>query len=347
MSQTCFIQRILAGYRDPHFEELNARLGAELIVCADPPSKGYAQLHSTSYELVQAGWIRICRIRLMPLRTFISLFRRCDRFIHFADFKYLSLWALLLLSLVTRKKVWLHGQGGYKRSSALQKFVYRLAISLSSGYICYTPYSAEQLKAKLPERLHHKIYIVDNTLMMDSVPETTTVTEDRLLYLGRLRPGCGIEFLLDATRDLGLIVDVIGHIEAEHKEVLLNRYPHAVFHGGIFELAEQAKIARACLAGIYGGDAGLSVLHYMALGLPVIVHDNISMHQGPEACYVKDGINGLTFNRGDADALAASVRRLRDDTDLRNRLAEGALATFRDLTQPSMAEKFERIVEPD
>jgi glycosyltransferase involved in cell wall biosynthesis len=61
--------------------------------------------------------------------------------------------------------------------------------------------------------------------------------------------------------------------------------------------------------------------------MPVVVPDI-----GGPADAVRDGVNGLVYRAGDADALAAALRRLRDDPRLRERLgARGpdSVGTFR------------------
>jgi glycosyltransferase involved in cell wall biosynthesis len=56
-----------------------------------------------------------------------------------------------------------------------------------------------------------------------------------------------------------------------------------------------------------------------------------------------DGDNCLRFPPGDAEALAAAVRRLADDADLRRRIAEGGNRTAADLTLDRYAERVEAL----
>jgi len=61
------------------------------------------------------------------------------------------------------------------------------------------------------------------------------------------------------------------------------------------------------------------VLEGMAAGLPVV-----SANDGGHAEHVENGRQGLLFTPGDAGALAAALRRVSEDRELRVRIARGA-----------------------
>ena len=46
------------------------------------------------------------------------------------------------------------------------------------------------------------------------------------------------------------------------------------------------EVSNNCHIGVYPGDAGLSVLHYMCLGLCPVTHSSLRVHSGPEPAYV-------------------------------------------------------------
>jgi glycosyltransferase involved in cell wall biosynthesis len=67
---------------------------------------------------------------------------------------------------------------------------------------------------------------------------------------------------------------------------------------------------------------GLVPIEAMALGRPVV-----ATGRGGSGEYLRDGQNALLFEAGDAEALAAAVRRLAGDPALRARLRDGGLKT--------------------
>jgi glycosyltransferase involved in cell wall biosynthesis len=69
---------------------------------------------------------------------------------------------------------------------------------------------------------------------------------------------------------------------------------------------------------------GQVVLEGMSAGLAVV-----ATRQGGPGEIVTDGRDGLLYDSGDADALAAILRRLADDATLRERLGAAAVETAR------------------
>ncbi|MBV1929880.1 MAG: glycosyltransferase [Gammaproteobacteria bacterium] len=339
-----FIQPVLASYRDPMFKGLAKIFGGKLVVCAGKSTSEFGAVKPNGYGFIEVSWRSIGGVCVMPMKEMYDCFRSSYKIIHVADFKFLSLWVFLVLSFFFRKKIWLHGQGGYKKSGFLHRCVYTLSVAMSSGYICYSEYSRGCLEKVLPRRLHRKISVVENTLYIEPVKEVTDAKTSDIFYIGRLRDGCGLEVLLDAAQLAGVKVRVIGGGEDVYLECLKRRFQCAIFYGGVFGREEQLEIAKNCMLGAYGGDAGLSVVHYMAFGLPVLVHSSAGLHMGPEPTYVKDDVNGLMFERNNPASLAEKILVIKNDTDLRDRLARGALDTFNNLRVVSMEEKFANII---
>ena len=79
------------------------------------------------------------------------------------------------------------------------------------------------------------------------------------------------------------------------------------------------------LVSIVPEGCGLSLQEYMSQGRPVITTNN-----GGQSDFVFDNRNGLLVPPGDAQALAATLSRLINDSALRQKLGEQATADFRD-----------------
>lgn len=345
MFKICVIQPVLTSYRDPVFRELNTLSGGHLMVAAETATRDFGTLREAPYDFCAFRWRKAGPLRLMPGSVFVRVLRQSDRIIHFADFKFLSLWLLLCTCLISRKKIWLHGQGGYKQQGRLQRLVYIAAILLADGYICYSKYSSDALRKKLPLFLHRKISVVENMLSIDYVEQPIAPdSPKRILYVGRLREGCGVELLLAAAEAIGIGAIIVGTGDGMFTRKLQAQYPFAQFKGAIFAQDALQLIAHGCIAGVYAGDAGLSVMQYMAMGLPVIVHDDLQQHMGPEPSHVRHDKNGLLFKRGDVDSLVAQLRAISENEALQKRLADASLDTFKRLSEPSMASQFYAII---
>ena len=95
--------------------------------------------------------------------------------------------------------------------------------------------------------------------------------------------------------------------------------------GPVVGPAKYAEIAAADMVVLPSYAEGLPIvmMEAMGLGVPVVVTP-----VGGIPDVVTHERNGLVIPAGDAGALARAIERLRDDSDLRNRLREGGLATF-------------------
>jgi glycosyltransferase-like protein len=83
---------------------------------------------------------------------------------------------------------------------------------------------------------------------------------------------------------------------------------------------------------------GLAVLEAMAAGLPVVASDLPAFRE-----YLVDGENALLPPVGDEAALAAAMRRMVTDADLRARLAAGGAATARRYTWEASAARHREV----
>ena len=90
-------------------------------------------------------------------------------------------------------------------------------------------------------------------------------------------------------------------------------------------------ISKECHIGVYPGDAGLSALHYMMLGLCPIVHSCTNKHCGPEPSYVTNRITGLTFSRLSLESLKSTILEVYNDRTFLENLSINALSFSKNL----------------
>lgn len=143
-----------------------------------------------------------------------------------------------------------------------------------------------------------------------------------VLYLGRLSVEKGVETLLRAhdssKSDWSLMVAGTGPLE----QALRDRYLKAKFIGHVSGEALQATISRAAVVVVpseWYENCPMSVLEAMAYGKPVVAS---RMGGIPEL--VADGVTGVLFESGDADALGGQLERLMNDPTLRRQMGHAA-----------------------
>lgn len=335
-----FVQPIITAYRIPLFKDLSDRLSGRFSVYADLPSQDFGVDDYSDIGFSRIHWHRIGPLLMFSFLGFFYMWRRGSHFIHYADFKCLSLWMLLLMGLFSSKKVFLHGQGGYKKKGRLAALVYRLAVRMSSGYIAYTKWSSEELKKRLPLSLHPKVSFVNNSLYLEPVQSPVSEMAKDILFIGRLRKGSNVEMLLEAANNLGLTVHVIGGGEGCYEEYLRSNFPGHNYYGVVYDWQRQVEISRNCFVGVYPGDAGLSVVTYLALGLPVVVHGDLYAHMGPEPSYIDSDI-GCFFERGNRSSLEMAIKNVKAKTKI---YSSNSSVKFKHLGGEFMSDEFLRII---
>jgi glycosyltransferase involved in cell wall biosynthesis len=154
----------------------------------------------------------------------------------------------------------------------------------------------------------------------------------RLLYLGRVVEQKGV---LDAVRALAELPEttlrIVGdgdgayraHLEGEAARLGVRGRIEFVPAVGREATVLEYEAADALVFPVAWDEPfGLVPLEAMARGLPVL-----ATGRGGSGDYLRDGENCLRFAAGDAAALAAAVRRLAGDRELRARLRAGGRAT--------------------
>lgn len=339
-----FVQPVLTSYRVPLFDDLADRFDKVTVMAAQAGADYGVADKRYKFDLKQISWRRVLGFYNYPLNAYLRLAREHQFVVHFGDFKYLTLYYSLIAKIIFGTKVFVHGQGGYKKDSLAKRIAYSALVFLANGYIAYNEYAANSLKQCLPRFLRSKVSYVNNSLYLKPVEAINKSPNMEIAYIGRLREGSHVEMLAQACKAASLRLNVVGMASPEEQQRLFQIHHDIIFHGALFDEEQIKNALKDCLAGAYAGDAGLSVVHYMALGLPVVVHSDIQRHMGPEPAYVIDEVNGVLFQRGNIEALINSLVQLKNSIDYRNYLSVHALNHFNDSDGSQMGSNFFKII---
>ena len=218
------------------------------------------------------------------------LFAKYDFFFIQAHLRFLDFWIICLCNIVLRRKLIVHGQGlyRYKNPGVLRRLAYLLVLQGCFRYLCYNEYCLTDLRTKLTFSSHKKkATYANNYIRVETSAEIQKNNVD-FIFIGRLRENTGIAELLDVFSRSN--EDRNFHVVGDGPKLAVLKGKHAAddrihFHGAQSKSLEIKRIASKCAFGIYPGDAGLSLLHYAALGIIPIFHNNLSRHMGPECAY--------------------------------------------------------------
>jgi glycosyltransferase involved in cell wall biosynthesis len=144
-----------------------------------------------------------------------------------------------------------------------------------------------------------------------------------IVFIGRLTKKSNFDYLLHALanpmlNDFTLHVIGSGTTISSHKAYAsqLGIQNRVKWHGTLHEETLIAEIVNNSSLFVYPGAVGLSLIHAMAYGLPVIVHSNVLGHM-PEINATVEPLNCIYFKERDSDSLAHAILTLYKNESLR------------------------------
>lgn len=348
-----YIQPVLTSYRADLLNALNEEYNLYVLSSARNNNDGFGDGEVIKRHYVANDFIfRGVRYQ----RGIISYIKkiRPDVILSFANPNYISFWISLLYAKVMGIKFISHGQGLYAHQppGIIRRIIYRLITKISDRYICYTELSKQTLISIGCDDT--SLRVADNSLNIKElcIPKTKNYNVNGILFIGRIREGCGLDILIDAVKKLRensfneIQLHIIGDgVLKKQFEYECRNETFIHWHGKIYDEKEIADISRNCIIGCYPGNAGLSIVHYMALSLAIVVHNNLSQHMGPEVSYIKNGFNGMMFNAADVqNSLKDKISKLYFNRSLTAEIAMNGYNKFIHLSTPKMESKFIKFI---
>ena len=239
----------------------------------------------------------------------------------------LSTWLMLLLARTFNKKIYLWTHGAYGNEVGLKRTLALLRVKLSTGLFLYGNYAKDILErwGASPQKLH----VIYNSLSYDEqIPIRSQLTPSllfenhfnnswcNLVFIGRLTRVKKLDQTLKAVailRDQNVNVNItfIGDgairdsLESITKELSIE--DRVWFYGACYDekaIAEFLYNADVCVS---PGNVGLTAMHAMTFGCPVISHNNFPM-QMPEFEAIEEGKTGAFFIENDVEDLARAIK---------------------------------------
>ncbi|MSR19248.1 MAG: glycosyltransferase [Phycisphaerales bacterium] len=259
----------------------------------------------------------------------LSLSRQYDTIIFLGVVYWPATWIGAILARLTGKRVFFWGHGFLYPPVGLKGLLRRAFHCLPHAHLFYGR-MARQHALDLgwsPSRIH----VIGNSLDLDSqTRERESITAKELADL-RTRlfanPELPIAFCtsrLTAKRKLDMLIKALallkregvnanllivgdGETRAELEGMANNAGIAAHFVGACYDEAQLARYIMASRVTVSPGFVGLTAMHSMAFGVPVVTHGNVQT-QMPEFEAVIPGVTGDFFKENDVDDLARALK---------------------------------------
>lgn len=325
----CLIYNFAQHYRANIFKLISEEFDCDFVfgnTMGDVKKMDYSLLRGKVSEVklrsIIRGWT--WQSKVIP-----QLFKKYDSYILLGETRSVSAWMFCLMQrmLFPKKKVYFWTHGWYGKESRLEVLIKKVFLRLPNGGLFLYGNFARNLMIKegfAPERL----YVIHNSLAYDKqvklrqqTTSSSIYTEHfnnhnyNLFFVGRLTPEKRIDLALKA---LGILLEqgskynltIIGNGETkkelEEMAETLGLCNNVWFYGACYDerlLCELIYNADLCVS---PGNVGLTAIHSMSFGTPVITHNDFS-HQGPEFEAIKIGKTGDFFKRNEIDSIVFCI----------------------------------------
>lgn len=351
-------QPALSHYRVPVFRELARRPGLDLLVAYGEE----AGITNAKPDGFNAEFVRLRDMRVMGslVRWHAAQFSYCrpdraDVVVHSWSMRY----ATQLLGLVRARwndlgvVLWGHG---YSKSDSRLRIWGRTRLLAFADSVLFYNYAASQTLIDTGLLPPSKAFVALNTLELQpvrDVAQTWRGSPQRLarfrfenqldagpviLFVSRLYEANRTDLLVQAAAPLsrrfpGLKVIVIGDgpDSGRLRKMAddLGVTDSVRFVGALYGEENVAPWFLSADVFCYPANIGLSLIHALSYGLPVVTSDLVSAHN-PEIEAFRDGVNGLFYKHNDVESLVESLATILSDPALRRRFSAAAESTVTD-----------------
>jgi glycosyltransferase involved in cell wall biosynthesis len=328
MINAIIFQEIIPHYRVPLFNGIAKDKNIDLTVAYDG-SKGFKQPENIGFRAVPYSNRKVGKF--LYVKNILGLIKQYDQIIFIADFHWLPTFIILLLFKGNRKLyfwgIGMSSQTGLRKRTVLDRLRF-LINDLSSGTILYSSKIAEYYLNNV--RKKKQVYVAANTIFVKKIPFSDK-DRTRILSIGSFVKYKNLANLIWAFHYIigkipeYITLDFIGDGEQEDElKALVNELKleqRVVFWGRKENDDEIFAVADKAIVSVSPTQAGLSVLHAMALGCPYLTAENAIT--GGERYYIENNVNGYFYD-GSIQGLSEKLVWIIDHPDFNKRTAKNA-----------------------
>lgn len=240
----------------------------------------------------------------------------------------ISSWIILFLSRILGKKTYCWSHGWYGRENQTKKIMKKIFFGLSYQILLYGDYARElMIKEGFSAKKLSSIYNsldYDNQIAIRNELKLSKIyinhfnnNNSNLIFSGRLTSSKRLDLLLHAlaklkNQSLNFNLTLIGDGECKDELILQSKQlglrENVWFYGACYNEANISELIFNANLCVSPGNVGLTAIHSMTYGTPVITHNDFS-NQGPEFEAIKTNETGMFYEYSNCNSLEESITR--------------------------------------
>lgn len=253
--------------------------------------------------------------------------KRYTHYILIGNPKYIVNWLIIAYAHLTGKKVYLWTHGVKKNMRGFfNRLYHKLFYTGVTGNLMYNRYNCQYMeelgcKSDTLHIIHNSLDTEAQTSIYNRLRPTNIYTEHfgntapTIIYIGRIQKSKRIDQILHAIKLLkekGHIINAIlvgASVDDDTTHTLARQLGienQVWIYGPSFDEEKNAELLYNAAACVSPSNIGLTAVHSLTYGTPVITNDYFNGH-GPEFEAITDGITGSFFKENDTADLADKI----------------------------------------
>ena len=323
----CCFFNLESHYREPIYSLMDRELGCDFFFGQDP---------DTTVKTLDTDKLKGFKDNFLHKKIFGYLhyykkstqiaFGSYDDYIMTGDPFCFSMWIILLILKLRKKRTYLWTHGWYGREGLVKRIIKRVFFSLSTKVLLYGDYARELMikEGFKPENLisiynsldYDKQLVIRSRLINSNIYMEHFGNDNPVaIYIGRIQKIKKLDMVIESMRILkanGCPVNfvIVGKEDDDFSlQKLVNEYgldENVWFYGPNYDEEVTGELLYNADVCVSPGNVGLTAMHSLAYGTPVVTHNNFA-NQMPEFEAIEDEKTGSFFKEGSVDDFCEKI----------------------------------------
>lgn len=270
---------------------------------------------------------KLCGNIYIQLGAFPIFFNNYSKYIVLGEYYNFTTWFLLFyIYFFKKRKIFLWTHGWYGNETIIKKNITKFFFNLADGILLYGDKAKEKMimNGFCPQKLH----VIYNSLNYNLILKIRTKLKQKpvlynifgnnnptIFFIGRLTKIKNIKMIIQASEKMNKIsfshnVLIIGEGEDFNflnDYVKIKKLKNIFFYGPSYDELETAELIYNSDLCVSPGNVGLTAIHSLSYGTPVLTHNNFS-NQMPEHESINPNFGtGDYFEEGNLDSMVEKI----------------------------------------